>query len=76
MSGFSCPHCGEMIELFGSGGGERTANQMGIRFLGRIPFDPKVVACSDSGVCYQKSHSDSAVTKAFIDLAENMSKLV
>ena len=76
MSGYSCPHCGEMIELFGSGGGEKTANQMGIRFLGRIPFDPKVVACSDSGVCYQKSHSDSAVTKAFIDLAENMSKLV
>jgi ATP-binding protein involved in chromosome partitioning len=76
MSGYSCPHCGEMIELFGTGGGEKTANQMGIRFLGRIPFDPKVVACSDSGVCYQKSHSDSAVTKAFVDVAAAMSKLV
>ena len=76
MSGFSCPHCGDMIELFGSGGGEKTANQMGIRFLGKIPFDPKVVACSDSGVCYQRSHSDSAVTKAFIDVAEKMSMLV
>ena len=76
MSGFSCPHCGEMIELFGTGGGEKTANQMGIRFLGRIPFDPKMVACGDSGVCYQESHSDSAVTKAFTDVAEAMSKLV
>jgi len=76
MSGFSCPHCGEMIELFGTGGGEKTANQMGVRFLGRIPFDPQMVACGDSGVCYQESHSDSAVTKAFIDVAENMSKLV
>ena len=76
MSGFSCPHCGEMIELFGTGGGEKTANQMGIRFLGRIPFDPKMVACGDSGVCYQESHSDSAVTKAFTDVAETMSKLV
>ncbi len=76
MSGFSCPHCGEMIELFGSGGGEKTANQMGVRFLGRIPFDPKMVACGDSGVCYQESHSDSAVTKAFTDVAETMSKLV
>ena len=75
MSGFSCPHCGEMIELFGTGGGEKTANQMGIRFLGRIPFDPKMVACGDSGVCYQESHSDSAVTKAFTDVAEAMSKL-
>ena len=76
MSGFSCPHCGEMIELFGTGGGEKTAIQMGVRFLGRIPFDPKMVACGDSGVCYQESHSDSAVTKAFTDVAETMSKLV
>jgi Mrp family chromosome partitioning ATPase len=76
MSGFSCPHCNEMIELFGSGGGEKTAAQMGIRFLGKIPFDPKVVTCSDSGVCYQKSHSDSAVTKAFVEVAEEMSKLI
>jgi Mrp family chromosome partitioning ATPase len=30
MSGFSCPHCSEMINLFGSGGGEKTAAQMGI----------------------------------------------
>jgi Mrp family chromosome partitioning ATPase len=76
MSSFSCPHCGEMIELFGTGGGEKTANKMGVRFLGRIPFDPQMVSCGDSGVCYQESHSDSAVTKAFNDIAENMSKLV
>ena len=76
MSGFFCPHCGEMVELFGAGGGEKTANQMGVRFLGRIPFDPQMVACGDSGVCYQEFHSGSAVTKAFIDVAEAMSKLV
>ena len=76
MSSFSCPHCSEMIELFGTGGGEKTANQMGVPFLGRIPFDPQMVACADSGVCYQKSHSDSAVTKAFVDVAAAMSKLV
>jgi ATP-binding protein involved in chromosome partitioning len=76
MSGFSCPHCSEMIELFGTGGGEKTANQMGVPFLGRIPFDPQMVACCDSGVCYQKSHSDSVVTKAFVDVAAAMSKLV
>ncbi len=76
MSGFSCPHCGEMVDLFGTGGGEKTASHMGVRFLGRIPFDPKMVACADSGVCYQESHSDSVVTKAFVDVAEAMSKLV
>jgi len=76
MSGFSCPHCGEMVELFGSGGGEKTAAQMGVGFLGRIPFDPKMVACGDSGTRYQEAHNDSTVTKAFADIAQAMSKLV
>ena len=76
MSGFNCPHCGEIIDLFGAGGGERTAREMGIRFLGRIPFDPNVVACGDSGACYQEKHQQSAVTKAFTDVAETVSQSV
>jgi Mrp family chromosome partitioning ATPase len=75
MSGFNCPHCGEMIELFGSGGGERTAKEMGIQFLGKIPFDPRVVVCGDSGACLQEVHNDSPVTKAFNEVAESMAKL-
>ena len=75
MSGFSCPHCGEMIELFGSGGGERTASQMGIHFLGQVPFDPKMVSCGDTGACYQEFHSDSAVTIAFADIAEELARV-
>ena len=74
MSGLSCPHCGEMIDLFGSGGGERTARETGVRFLGSIPFDPNVVACGDSGACYQEAHTASAVTKAFASVAEAVSK--
>jgi Mrp family chromosome partitioning ATPase len=76
MSGFACPHCNEMIELFGSGGGERTAKKMGIDFLGSIPFDPKVVACGDTGACYQETHTDSAVTKAYAAVADKLSQLV
>jgi hypothetical protein len=75
MSGLSCPHCGEMIDLFGSGGGERTAMETGVRFLGSIPFDPHVVACGDSGACYQEAHTASAVTKAFTSVAEAVAKL-
>ena len=75
MSGFACPHCHETIELFGSGGGEKTARQMGINFLGRIPFDPKMVACGDSGSCYQEIHRNSDVTNAFAAVAETISKL-
>jgi ATP-binding protein involved in chromosome partitioning len=76
MSGFSCPHCGEMITLFGSGGGKKTADQMGIKFLGSIPFDPKMVVCGDTGACYQEVHSESAVTRAFADVAEKLAGLI
>ena len=76
MSGFNCPHCGELIELFGSGGGERTAKEMGIRFLGRIPFDPQVVTCGDSGTCYQQVHTNSPVTRAFNEVSLSVAKLL
>ncbi len=48
MSGFVCSH-GEVYELFGSGGGERLAAEIGSRLLGRIPLEPAVSAGGDSG---------------------------
>lgn len=74
MSGFACPHCNKMVELFGSGGGEKTARDAGIEFLGRIPFDHNVVSCGDQGLSFQESYADSQVSKAFAELAEKISK--
>jgi Mrp family chromosome partitioning ATPase len=76
MSGLACPHCGEKIDLFGAGGGERTATEMGIRFLGRIPIDPKMVACGDSGRSFQESYADSPVTHAFSAIVDTMTSLI
>jgi ATP-binding protein involved in chromosome partitioning len=75
MSGYICPHCGEQVELFGSGGGERTANDARIPFLGRIPFDPQVVTCGDKGKSFQETHPDSPVTQAYEKIARNIGKL-
>ena len=72
MSGYACPHCGKAVDLFGSGGGEKTAVAMGIPFLGRIPFDPEVVVCGDAGTSYQARYPDSPVTLAFTTLAGNL----
>jgi ATP-binding protein involved in chromosome partitioning len=74
MSGYTCPHCGKEIDLFGTGGGEGTATASDIGFLGRIPFDPKMVKCSDTGVSYQNSYKDSPITKTFGKIADNISK--
>lgn len=75
MSGLNCPHCGKSISLFGEGGGgEKTANQYKIKLLGRIPFDLKMVTCGDNGISYQKAYSDTDITKAFKEIAQDLSK--
>ncbi|MBW9221580.1 ATP-binding protein [Methanothermococcus sp. SCGC AD-155-C09] len=50
MGGFVCPHCGEVVDIFGKGGGERAANELNVDFLGRIPLDIKAREASDRGV--------------------------
>ena len=52
MSGFCCPDCGKEILLFGKGGGEKTAAEMSVNFLGEIPFDQGVMEAGDSGTHY------------------------
>jgi Mrp family chromosome partitioning ATPase len=76
MSGFACPHCDSIIDLFGSGGGEKTAIAAGIPFLGKIPFDQKMVECGDAGVSYQQTHKDSPVSEAFQAVAQKMDQLL
>lgn len=72
MSGYTCPHCNEVVDLFGTGGGEKTAEDMEISFLGRIPFDPRMVSCGDNGKCLQDEDPDSPVAKAFAAIADKM----
>ncbi len=74
MSGLSCPHCSKEIDLFKTGGGELIANEMKIPFLGRIPLDPELVISSDDGKSFIENHPESAVAKAFADIAENWTK--
>jgi ATP-binding protein involved in chromosome partitioning len=76
MSGFSCPHCNGLIDMFGSGGGERTARAMEIPFLGRLPFDNNMVECGDSGGAFHEQYEDAPVTLAFAAIAEKIAKLV
>ncbi len=76
MSGFVCPHCNQELDLFGTGGGEKTAREAGVEFLGRIPFDKGMVACGDAGTSFQEKHADSVVTKVFGEIADRMSKLI
>jgi len=65
MSGFVCPRCGERTDVFKSGGGEIMANEMHVRFLGRIPIDPQIVEACDSGRPFVYHYKQSQTAKAF-----------
>ena len=50
MTGFVCPHCGEVTEIFGRGGGERFAREHAVEYFGGIPLDIRVRQGGDAGV--------------------------
>jgi len=72
MSGMVCPHCGETVDLFKSGGGEKAAGEMDVNFLGRVPIDPMVVVQGDSGKPYVLEVTDTPTAQAFKAIAENI----
>ncbi|RJP84193.1 MAG: ATP-binding protein [Desulfobacteraceae bacterium] len=76
MSGYVCPHCGETADLFGSGGGESLAAKFGIAFLGRVPFDPKIVHAGDTGVSYQDNNKAAAGAVALGEIADKVLSLL
>jgi ATP-binding protein involved in chromosome partitioning len=70
MSYFACPNCAHESDIFGRGGGERLAEELGIPFLGRLPIYQPIREGSDSGVPLIISEPDSPASKAFIAAAE------
>ncbi len=72
MSGFRCPHCGNVVYIFGKGGGEQLAKMFNVKFLGSIPLDEKVMESGEKGVPFVKE--DSETTKAFIEITEKLLK--
>ena len=49
MSWLECPHCGKPTALFGSGGGQRLADELELPLLGQIPLAPNVTQGGDTG---------------------------
>jgi ATP-binding protein involved in chromosome partitioning len=73
MSGFTCEH-GETYELFGSGGGQRLADEIGAPLLGCIPLEPAVSAGGDRGE--PASLGSGLVAAAFDALADAVMEAV
>jgi ATP-binding protein involved in chromosome partitioning len=76
MSWFDCPHCGEPTALFGSGGGQRLANELGLPLLAQIPLDPRVYEGGDAGSPIVVAAPDSPPAEALRALSGRLRGLV
>jgi ATP-binding protein involved in chromosome partitioning len=70
MSYFTCTQCGHEADIFGHGGGEQMASDLGVPFVGRIPIYQPIREGSDAGVPLMISEPDSPAARAFMAAAE------
>jgi len=72
MSYFLCPNDGNRYNIFGSGGGEREANRLGVPLLARIPLEIGLRESGDKGLPLAFSDPDSATGRAFYAMAQEL----
>ena len=80
MSGLPCPHCGEIVDVFGSGGGEAVAEALTrvtgapVPLLGKVPIDVRLREGGDNGMPLVLSDPGSAVAQQLIDIATGLTR--
>ncbi len=72
MSYFICPHCGQRTDIFGHGGAQDMADELGLDLLGEIPLDPQVREGSDAGLPIVERDPESPVARAFAAIAQKV----
>jgi ATP-binding protein involved in chromosome partitioning len=74
MSWFECPHCGKPSPIFGSGGGERLAKEVGLPLLGQIPLYAPVLAGGDQGAPIVLGDPGSSAARALLTIANGVTE--
>ncbi|HWP71474.1 MAG TPA: Mrp/NBP35 family ATP-binding protein [Gemmatimonadaceae bacterium] len=72
MSWFECPHCGKPTAIFGSGGGQRLADELDLPLLGQVPLYPRVLEGGETGRPIVLEEPESNAAKAISALAERL----
>jgi len=71
MSTVVCPHCQAEVPLFPDATAD-PGRQFDAPLLGRIPFDPRIVACGDGGTPLTIAHADSPGAAVFREIARGL----
>jgi ATP-binding protein involved in chromosome partitioning len=72
MSGFVCPCCNTVTDIFGTDGGKRTAEKYEVELLGQVPIEPAVRAGGDEGTPVVASAPESITGEAFAHIARRV----
>lgn len=77
MSGFICPHCEKEVAIFGSGNGEKMAEEMNINFLGKLPLNVETSSASDIGTPIVIKEPKSEISVRISKIVDNIeSKII
>lgn len=76
MSGLLCPQCGERIDLFGRGGGQKQALEESILYLGALPIDIDARRTSDEGRPIVMVNREAQISAAFRAIADEIDDLL
>ncbi|MFL6239545.1 MAG: Mrp/NBP35 family ATP-binding protein [Actinomycetes bacterium] len=78
MAGLPCPHCGELVEVFGSGGGQAVADALtratgaSVPLLASVPIDPRLREGGDNGRPLVLAEPDAVAAKELRRLADQL----
>src|SRR5438034_7223014 len=78
MSGLPCPHCGEMVDVFGTGGGRAVADALTritgaqVPVLAQVPIDPRLRQGGDDGIPLVLSDPDAPAARQLAAVAETL----
>ncbi len=76
MSYFECPHCGKPSSIFGSGGGQQLADEVGLPLLGQVPINPRIAEGGDQGRPIVMADPGSSSAKEFTAIARRVAEAV
>jgi Mrp family chromosome partitioning ATPase len=78
MSSFVCPKCTTESQIFPSSSQsnstEEMCKEMDVKFLGKLPIDPRLARCCDEGKNFVAEYTDSPTVKSLKDIIESVQK--
>eukprot|EP00729_Bicosta_minor_P003185 gene3185-15158_t len=74
MSGFVCPNCEKSSDIFPATGAgvQGMAKELGVKFLGKLPLDPRIAKACDQGKSFLDEIPDSPATAAYLNVVEQI----